>query len=177
LIQRCFPKKNGEQKYQYLVIGRNKSYFAKDIQNLDININRTRSFKYYIIQLTAYLSCLVDRCFNKRLVFHWLRFVSTRLWDFLQWPPKNKDRKLSQIFNSSFRYIDDVLLLNNYRFSDYLYCIYTNELEVKDTTDAKMSASYLDLHFEIDNRGRFSTKPLRQTEWLYFSNSQLSFHQ
>ena len=49
LIQPCFPKKNGEQKYQYLVIGRNKSYFAKDIQNLDININRTRSFKYYII--------------------------------------------------------------------------------------------------------------------------------
>jgi hypothetical protein len=29
LIQRCFSKKNGEQRYQYLVIGRGKSYFIK----------------------------------------------------------------------------------------------------------------------------------------------------
>ena len=29
LIQRCFSKKNGEQRYQYLVIGRDKSYFVK----------------------------------------------------------------------------------------------------------------------------------------------------
>ena len=29
LIQRCFSKKNGEQRYQYLVIGRDKSYLVK----------------------------------------------------------------------------------------------------------------------------------------------------
>ena len=29
LIQRCFSKKNGEQRYQYLVTGRDKSYFVK----------------------------------------------------------------------------------------------------------------------------------------------------
>ena len=29
LIQRCFSKKNGEQRYQYLVIGRDKFYFVK----------------------------------------------------------------------------------------------------------------------------------------------------
>ena len=28
-IQRCFSKKKGEQMYQYLVIGRDKSYFVK----------------------------------------------------------------------------------------------------------------------------------------------------
>ena len=33
--------------------------------------------------------------------------------DFLQELLKNKDRKLAQTFNSSFRYIDDVLSLNN----------------------------------------------------------------
>jgi hypothetical protein len=31
-------------------------------------------------------------------------------------------------------------------------------LEIKDTTDTPRSASYLDLHLEIDNRGRLSTK-------------------
>jgi hypothetical protein len=29
-----------------------------------------------------------------------------------------------------------------------------NELEVKDTTHNQISASYLDLHLEIDNGGR-----------------------
>jgi hypothetical protein len=42
--------------------------------------------------------------------------------DFLQWLLKNKERKLTQTFNSSFRFIDDVLSLNSSRFGDYLKC-------------------------------------------------------
>jgi len=63
--------------------------------------------------------------------------------DFLEGLLKNKDRKLAQTFNSSFRYIHDVLSLNNSRFGDYLHRIYPNELEVKDTTGIQMS--YLDI--------------------------------
>ena len=40
---------------------------------------------------------------------------------FLQGLIKHKDRKLAQIFNSSFRYIDDVLSLNNSRFGNDIY--------------------------------------------------------
>ena len=58
----------------------------------------------------------------------------------------NKDRKLDHIFNSSFRYIDDVLSLNNSRFGDYLHRIHPNELEVKDTTDTQKAASYLHIY-------------------------------
>ena len=65
--------------------------------------------------------------------------------DFLQMFLKNKDRQLAQIFNSSFCYIDDVLLLNNTRFGHYLHHIYSNDLESKDTTDTQRSASYRDL--------------------------------
>jgi hypothetical protein len=71
---------------------------------------------------------------------------------------KNKDRTLAQIFNSSFRYIDEVLSLNNTLFGDYLHRIYSNELEVKDTTDTQKCASCLVLYLEIDNRGRLNTK-------------------
>ena len=53
-----------------------------------------------------------------------------------------------------FRYIDDVLSLNNSRFGDFVDSIYPIELEVKDTTDTDISASYLDLHLEIDSEGR-----------------------
>jgi hypothetical protein len=47
--------------------------------------------------------------------------------------------------NFSFRYIDDVLSLNNLQFKDYLHQIYPSELEIKETTDTPALASYLDL--------------------------------
>ena len=61
-------------------------------------------------------------------------------------------------FNFSFRYIDDVLSLNNSKFGDFLGRIYPNELEIKDTTNTPKSASYLDLHLEIDNEGNLKSK-------------------
>ena len=80
--------------------------------------------------------------------------------DFLQGFLKNKNIKLTHTFNSNFRYIYDVLSLNNSRFGDYI-CIACIQ-EVKYITDTNKSASFLDLHLAIDNRGRSKTK-LRQT--------------
>ena len=48
--------------------------------------------------------------------------------------------------------------LNNSRFGDFVDRIYPIELEIKDTTDIDRSASYLDLHLEIDSEGRLRTK-------------------
>jgi hypothetical protein len=62
---------------------------------------------------------------------------------------KRKDSNLARSFNFTFRYIDDVLSLNNSRFCDFVDRIYPNELEIKDTTD---------LHLEIDTEGRLRTK-------------------
>ena len=64
---------------------------------------------------------------------------------------RKKTEYYSRLFNSRFRHTDDVLLPNS-RFGDYLHHIYPHEHEVKYTTDTQMSASYLDLHFEIDSR-------------------------
>lgn len=60
--------------------------------------------------------------------------------------------------NFSFRYIDDVLSLNNLQFKDYLHQIYPSELEFKETTDTPALASYLDLYLYIDNSGRLKSK-------------------
>jgi hypothetical protein len=59
--------------------------------------------------------------------------------------------------NSSFRYINVVLSLNNSRFGDYLHHIYSTELKLTYGKDSQMY-SYLDLHIEIDNEGRLKTK-------------------
>ena len=66
--------------------------------------------------------------------------------------------QLARSFNFTFRYIDDVLSLNNSSFGDFVDSIYPIELEIKDTTDTDMSASYLDLKLEIDSEGRLRTK-------------------
>ena len=72
-----------------------------------------------------------------------------------------KIKEKAQTFNSSFRYIDDVL--KNSQFGEYLHLIYQNELKVKNITNIQKSASYLDIHLEIDNGGREKSKTLRQT--------------
>jgi hypothetical protein len=42
----------------------------------------------------------------------------------------------ARAFNFTYRYIDDVLSINNSRFAEFLPLIYPPELEVKETTDA-----------------------------------------
>ena len=48
--------------------------------------------------------------------------------------------------------------LDNSRFVDFADRIYPIQLEIKDTIDTDRSASYLDLHLEIDSEGRLRTK-------------------
>ena len=71
---------------------------------------------------------------------------------------KKNEKKLARSFHFRFRYIYDVFSLNNSRFGDFVHHIYPIELEIKDTTDTDRSASYLDLHIEIDSERRFRTK-------------------
>ena len=49
-----------------------------------------------------------------------------------------KDNKIheARAFNFTYRYIDDVLSINNSRFAEFLPLIYPPELEVKETTDS-----------------------------------------
>jgi disulfide oxidoreductase YuzD len=70
--------------------------------------------------------------------------------------------------NFTFRYIDDVLSLNNSRFGDFVDRIYPIELEIKDTTDTDRYASYLDIDLEIDSEGRFRTKIYDKRDYVNF---------
>ena len=78
--------------------------------------------------------------------------------EFIQVLLKKNEKKPARSFNFTFRYIDDVLSLNNSWFGEFVDRIYPLELKVKDTTYIDKSASYLDLHIEIDSEGRLGTK-------------------
>ena len=71
---------------------------------------------------------------------------------------QKNEKKLARSFNLTFRYIDDVLSLNNSMIGNFVDRIYPIELEKRDTTDTDRSASYLELHLEIDSEGRLRTK-------------------
>ena len=78
--------------------------------------------------------------------------------EFLQKLVKDKKIHEARTFNFTYRYIDDVLSINNSRFAEFLPLIYPPELEVKETTDTVSSASFLDLYLEFDDSGQISTE-------------------
>ena len=71
-----------------------------------------------------------------------------------------KDKKIheARAFNFTYRYIDDVLSINNSRFAEFLPLIYPPELEVKVITDTASSASFLDIYLEFDDSGQLRIK-------------------
>ena len=90
---------------------------------------------------------------------------------------QEKRKETSRSFNIKFRYIDDVLSLNNSRFGDFDDRIYPIELAIKDTThtDTRTSASYLDLHLEIVSEERLRTKLYDKRDDFNFPIVNFSF--
>ena len=152
-----------EKEYTYLVQGRDKFYFVKKTHS-----DSTKKFSE--TDIINILKFLIDNIFVifGRHVFQQTvgipmgtncaplladLFPYSYKADFIQGLLKKNKKKLARSFNFTFRYIDDVLSLNNSRVGDFVDRIYPIELEIKDSTDTDRSASYLDLHLEIDSEG------------------------
>jgi hypothetical protein len=102
-------------------------------------------------------------------------FLYSNESDFIQGLLKKNERNLARSFNFTFRYIDEVLSLNNSRFGDLVDRIYPIELEIKDTTSTDRSASYLDPHLEIDREGQLRTKLYDKGDDFYFHTVNFPF--
>jgi hypothetical protein len=88
--------------------------------------------------------------------------------EFIQKLLQEKNKPLAVAFNSTFRYIDDVLSINNDQIHSYIDSIYPSGLEIKDTTESSTSASYLNVLLNIDADGK-------QTTQLYDKRDDFSF--
>ena len=75
--------------------------------------------------------------------------------------------KLTSQFNFTYRFIDDVLSINNPDFENYLVHMYP--AETKDTTESSTSASYLDLLLSIESDCQLRTS-------LYDKRDDFNFH-
>ena len=89
--------------------------------------------------------------------------------DFIQSLLSTGKKKLASQFNFTYRYIDDVLSINNPDFENYLGQMYPAELEIKNMTESNTSASFLDLLLSIGRDGQLRTS-------LYDKRNDFNFH-
>jgi hypothetical protein len=83
-------------------------------------------------------------------------------------PLKKNEKKLARFFNITFRYIDDVISLNNSMFGDIVDCIYPIELEIKDTADTTTKHSKYVVNQKLEHVEDISFRDfLVESEWCF----------
>ena len=178
IIRNSFLHKNGNRRYKYLVLGREGPYFVKE--------HSDSKNKYTEEDIIKMLEFLVDNIFVvfAGKVFQQIVgipmgtncaplladiFLYSYEAEFIQSLLSAGKKRLASQFNFTYRYIDDVLSINNPDFENYLGQMYPPELEIKDTTESNTSASYLDLLLSIGRDGQLRTS-------LYDKRDDFNFH-
>jgi hypothetical protein len=69
--------------------------------------------------------------------------------DFVQKLLQDNNKNLAVSFNHTFKYIDDVLSINNHDSLNYIHFIYHDELKIMAIIEFENSASYLDILLNI----------------------------
>ena len=67
---------------------------------------------------------------------------------------KSVHMRFTRSFNLCYRYINDLIVLNNKKVLDYLKEIYPSQLNVEKANKSDRLADYLDLTFIIDSGGK-----------------------
>ena len=164
-IHKAFSHRNYGSKF--VVLGYNSKYFSSKVQK-----GKTC---YSEEQVISMLEFLIDNIFVSfgGILFQQVvgipmgtncaplladLFLYSYESEFLQKLVKDKKIHEARAFNFTYRYIDDVLSINNSRFAEFLPLIYPPEMEANETTDTASSASFLDIYLEFDDSGQISTK-------------------
>ena len=66
-------------------------------------------------------------------------------------PSEDTQSDVIEAFNSTFRYLDDLLNIDNNFFDSIVYLIYPSELQSKKANVSDAKASFLDLHLSISD--------------------------
>ena len=178
IIRNSFMNKNGNRRYTFFVLGRGGPFFVREHSGskskyTEEDIIRMREFlvdnifvvfvgKFFqqIIGIPMGTKC-VPLLADMFLYSYEAEFIQSLLLTGRKW--------LASQFNFAYRYIDDVLSINNPDFENYLGQMYPPELEIKDTTESNTFASYLDLLLSIGRDDQLHTS-------LYDKRNDFNFH-
>ena len=167
LTRNAFKYKNGKKRYEYIVVGHNSTYFVKNTSNA--------KNKYTEDDIVRIIDFLIDNIFVECGGFIFQQVIGIPMGtnyaplladlflyyyeaEFIQTLIKSGKGHLAKSFCFIYRYIDDVLSINNPKFGDYINIIYSVQLTIKDTTGADHHASHLDLLLKYDNFHRLQVK-------------------
>ena len=184
IIQNSFVYKNGNRRYKYLVLGRDEPYFVKK--------HSASSNKYTEEDIIKMLEFLIDNIFVvfEGKVFQQIvgipmgtncaplladLFLYSYEAEYMQSLLSKGKKQLASRFNFTYRYIDDVLSINNSEFQNNLGQIYPAELEINETTESNTSASYLDLLLSIGKDGQLHTSLYDKRDDFNFSITNFPF--
>ena len=178
IIAQTFNYKNGRKRYEYIVVNNGSSYFVKthsDARRKFTEDDVVRMLDFLIDNI--YVECgghIFQQVIGIPMGTNCAPlladlFLYSYEADFIQSLLKSDKRHLAKSFNFTFRYIDDVMSLNNNKFGDFVDAIYPEELEIKDTTDADNQASYLDLSLKFDSAHNLQVKLYDKRDDFNFS--------
>ena len=71
--------------------------------------------------------------------------------DFMMSPSVDKDAEVNEAFNSTSRYLDDLLNIDNTYFDGIVKQIYPSELQLKKANSSDTEAPFLDSHLTISD--------------------------
>ena len=178
IIRNSFIHKNGNRRYKYLVLGHEGPYIVRE--------HSDSTSKYTEEDIIRMLEFLVDNIFVvfagkvfKQIIGIPMGtncapllgdiFLYSYEAEFIQSLLLTGRKRLASQFKFTYKYIDDVLSINNPDFENYLGQMYPSELEIKDTTESNTSDSYLDL---LQSNGRDGQLHIS----LYDKRDDFNFH-
>ena len=128
LIRNAFRFKNGKKRYEYIVVGYKSTYFVKN--------HSESKYKYTEDDIVRMIEFLIDNIFvesggvigipmgtNCAPLLADL-FLYSYEAEFIQTLIKSGKRHIAKSFCFTYRYIDDVLSINNPNFGNYIDDIY-----------------------------------------------------
>ena len=133
LRELCFIKKNGQRRYKYLVLGKDRPFFVKHHSDSTKKFSETDIFNMLEFLIDNIFAMFGGRVFQQTVGMPMGTnciplladlFLYSCEADFIQGLLKKNEKKLARSFNFTLRYIDDVLSLNNSRFGDFVDSIY-----------------------------------------------------
>ena len=152
IIRNSFLHKNGNRRYKYLVLGREVPYFVKEHSDSKNKYTEEDIIKIFEFLVDNIFVVFAGKDFQQKIGVPMGTNCAPLLADiylysyeaeFIQSLLSAGKKRLASQFNFTYRYIDDVLSINNPDFENYLGQMYPPELEIKDTTESNTSASYL----------------------------------
>ena len=140
IINKCFFHKNGNHRFQHVVIGYEDTYFVRDHSHAPQTYSKAD-----VIKILEYLIDNIFVEFGGRIFQQTIGirmgtncapllvdlFLYSYEVEFVKSLLKVGKKYLAQQFSFTFRYIDDVLSLKNTKFAEYLEFICPRELEEK----------------------------------------------